>query len=286
MNQNSLYKNRAYLRFLLPSLLGMLAFYLIPYLASFYYATTDAQTKAFVGGANFREVLTSSAFLTAAGNTAVFMAVCVPLNIVLPFALAYILYRRRKSTGLFVTIFMLPLVIPTGATVFFWRVIFDEYGLVNSVLHHFGEAPVHWFQSGAALWVIIIAFLCKNIGFNMVLFLTGLGYIPGEYYEVAAVEGAGGWRTLRSVTLVYLAPTIFMVFLMSVINSFKIFREIFLLFGNYPYQSIYMLQHYMNNQFMAANLQKLSAASTVISLVIAAMVLALLAGQRRLLKNL
>ena len=276
-------KRYHYLLFFLPSLLGMLAFYLVPYLASFWYAVTDAQ-GTFVGMSNFEDVLTSSYFLTAVGNTARFMVVCVPLNIVVPFLLAYLLYRGGKQGSPLVTLFMLPLVIPTGATVFFWRVIFDEYGLVNNIITRLGGQSIHWFQSEAALWVIVLAFLCKNIGFNLVLFLTGLGYIPREYYEVAAVEGAGWWKTLRSITLVYLAPSFSMVFLMSIINSFKIFREIFLLFGNYPYQSIYMLQHYMNNQFAAANLQKLSAASTVVSLIIAVVVFLLLRGQKRLTK--
>ena len=276
-------KRYHYLLFFLPSLLGMLAFYLVPYLASFWYAVTDAQ-GTFVGMSNFEDVLTSSSFLTAVGNTARFMVVCVPLNIVVPFLLAYLLYRGGKQGSPLVTLFMLPLVIPTGATVFFWRVIFDEYGLVNNIITRLGGQSIHWFQSEAALWVIVLAFLCKNIGFNLVLFLTGLGYIPREYYEVAAVEGAGWWKTLRSITLVYLAPSFSMVFLMSIINSFKIFREIFLLFGNYPYQSIYMLQHYMNNQFAAANLQKLSAASTVVSLIIAVVAFLLLRGQKRLIK--
>ena len=278
MGLDKLRKNRPYLLFLLPSFLGMLAFYLLPYLASFWYAVTDARGN-FVGLANLREVLTSSAFLTAAANTARFMAVCVPLNIILPFLLAYTLYRQGRSGSPLVTLFMLPLVIPTGATVFFWRVIFDEYGFANALITRLGGENVHWFQSEAALWVVILAFLCKNIGFNMVLLLAGLNYIPREYYEAAAVEGAGWWKTLRSITLVYLASSLSMVFLMSIINSFKIFREIFLLFGNYPYQSIYMLQHYMNNQFAAANLQKLSAASTVVSLAIALVVLLLLRGQ-------
>lgn len=285
MKGRSIRSGRKYMWFLLPSLLGMLVFYFIPYLASFYYATTDG-AGTFVGLRVIGRTLTNEAFRIALGNTARFMAICVPLNILLPFLLACLIHRRRGNSSAFVTIFMLPLVIPTGATVYFWKVIFDDYGLVNQVIRHFGGQSVHWFQSSAVLWVVVIAFLCKNIGFNMVLFLTGLRYIPGEYYEVSAVEGAGWWATMRKVTFVYLAPSFSMVFLMAIINSFKAFREIFLLFGNYPHDSIYMLQHYMNNQFLAANLQKLSAASTVASLAIAVVVILLLKGQKRLLKNL
>ena len=285
MRGRSIWNGRKYLWFLLPSLLGMLAFYFVPYLASFYYATTDA-AGTFVGLRVIGRTLGNEAFRIALGNTMRFMAVCVPLNILLPFVLADLIHIRKGNSGAFVTIFMLPLVIPTGATVFFWKIVFDEYGLVNKIIHQFGGEPVHWFQTEAVLWVVVIAFLCKNVGFNMVLFLTGLRYIPREYYEVTAVEGGGPWTAMRKVTFVYLAPSFSMVFLMAVINSFKAFREIFLLFGNYPHDSIYMLQHYMNNQFLAVNLQKLSAASTIVSLVIAVVVLVILRGQKQMLKNL
>ena len=277
-------RRQFYVLFLMPSLVGMLLFFLLPYLASFHYAFSPPQ-GSFAGLSNFHDVLTSISFRTAIANTVRFMAICVPLNVAFPFILAWLIHHRKKNSSWLIILFMFPLVIPTGASVYFWKIVFGEYGVVNRVIFLLGGEGVHWFQSEAALWVVIIAFLCKNIGFNMVLLLTGLRYIPQEYYEVAFVEGAGQWKTMRKVTLVYLSPSLAMTFLMSIINSFKIFREIYLLFGNYPYKSIYMLQHYMNNQFFAANLQKLSVASTVISLVITVVVLVLIWGQKQLMKN-
>ena len=111
--------------------------------------------------------------------------------------------------------------------------------------------------------------------------MAGYQIIPREYYEVAKIEGASAGQTLRRVTLVYMLPTSFLVLMMSIINSFKIFREIYLLFGQYPYLSIYMLQHYMNNQFAAANMQRLSTAATILSVCIMAVVLAFFTIQRR-----
>lgn len=276
-----LFRGGVFWMFLLPSLLGMLAFYFIPFLASLYYAAQDAGTGGFAGLSNFIEVLGSQSFQTGLKNTGVFMLICVPLNMALPFMLAYILNKHKKKS-IFMLAFMLPLIIPSGVTVYFWRVIFDEYGLMNNILHNLGMNPVHFFQSGSALIVIIFAFMCKNLGFDMVLFIAGLNYIPKEYYELAAVEGCGRTATMRRVTLVYLMPTTFIVLLMSIINSFKIFREIYLLFGNYPSKSVYMLQHFMNNLFSAASLQKLSAASTVISAVIIVIVSGLFIAQKRL----
>lgn len=276
--------NKTFLLFLLPSLAGLLVFYIIPFFSSFYYAVTDT-VGGFTGLANFSSTLGSSSFLRAVGNTVFFMLICVPLNMIVPFLIASMLNKRPRHKNLFSLFFMLPLVIPSGATVYFWRVIFGENGVANSLLLNIGQAPLNWFQSPSAFAVIIVAFLFKNIGFNMVLFLAGLEYIPKDYYESASVEGAGRFTMLRKITLVYLMPTSFLVFLMSIINSFKIFREIFLLFGNYPNESIYMLQHYMNNQFFSASLQKLSSAATLISAAIAVVVLLLFRAQKKASDN-
>ncbi|MDO4754451.1 MAG: ABC transporter permease subunit, partial [Bacillota bacterium] len=110
--------------------------------------------------------------------------------------------------------------------------------------------------------------------------------IPEEYYETARVEGCSRWYTMRRITLTYIVPTAFMTLLMAIINSFKIFREIYLLFGEYPHASVYMIQHYMNNLFSGANLQKLSAASTIISIAVAVVVMSLYIGQRRIAQDL
>lgn len=267
--------------FLIPSLLGMLVFYLIPYLATYYYAFTDATTGTYVGINNYKEVMGSSSFRTAVSNTVVFMLICVPLNMLIPFFLAQLIYKSGKG-GLLILAFMIPLVIPSGATVYFWKVIFGEYGAVNRILTSWGFESVHFFQSNWTLALVTIVFLFKNMGFNMVLFLAGFGYIPNDYYETAMVEGCSKWYTMRRITLVYLIPTAFMTLMMSIINSFKIFRETYLLFGSYPHSRIFMLQHYMNNLFSQAALQKLSVTATLISITVAIIVSVLFVGQKKI----
>lgn len=276
-------RNRA-LFFLLPGLIGMIGLYLLPYLLTYYYAFTDSN-GGFVGFEHYQQVMGSSSFLTALGNTTVYMLICIPLNMIVPFLLAQVLHKRKRSK-LFSLAFMLPLVIPSGTTVYFWKVLFANHGLVNKLLAALGMETANFLQSESALFVVLLVFLFKNVGFNMVLFLAGLEYIPKEYYETAMLEGCSKWYTMRRITLVYLAPTTFIALLMSTINSFKAFREIYLLFGDYPHASIYMLQHYMNNLFSQAALQKLSAASTLLSLLIVIVVSILFTAQKRLSENL
>lgn len=271
--------------FVIPGLLGMLLFYIIPYFASFYYALTDVGTGKFIGFENYVSLFGNVSFQVAVRNTLLFTAICVPLNVVLPFVLAYF-YHTSGKRGIFVLALMLPLVMPSGATVYFWRILFGNYGLINKILVSLGMESIIFFQSDVALYVVILVFVIKNIGFNMVLFITGLSYIPSEYYELARIEGCSAWNQMRRITLVYIVPTAFMTVLMAIVNSFKIFREIYLLFGDYPHTSVYMVQHYINNLFSGAVLQRLSTASTIISLFVAVIVGGLYFGQRKLARDL
>ena len=264
----------------LPSLVGLLGFYVIPFVLSISLAVVDNSVLwNFVWMQNFKEVLSSGAFQTALKNTGIFMALCVPLNMVMPLFIALLLNSTKSLKTSFGVIALIPLVIPTGSTVHFWQSLFGLNGLINSLL--FPDNPVNWLNTNYARWIIVFIFIWKNAGYNMVLFLAGLTSIPKEYYECASLEGAGSMRRFFMITLVYLTPTAFLVLVMSIINSFKSFKEIYLLSGEYPHSSIYMLQHYMNNQFGASNYQKLASASYILSIFIIAMVLGLFLGQNK-----
>jgi len=264
----------------LPSLVGLLGFYVIPFVLSISLAVVDNSVLwNFVWMQNFKEVLSSGAFQTALKNTGIFMALCVPLNMVMPLFIALLLNSTKSLKTSFGVIALIPLVIPTGSTVHFWQSMFGLNGLINSLL--FPDNPVNWLNTDYARWIIVFIFIWKNAGYNMVLFLAGLTSIPKEYYECASLEGAGSMRRFFMITLVYLTPTAFLVLVMSIINSFKSFKEIYLLSGEYPHSSIYMLQHYMNNQFGASNYQKLASASYILSIFIIAMVLGLFLGQNK-----
>ena len=266
--------------FAIPSLFGMAIFYFIPAGASLLYAFTGAG-GGFVGFSNFRSVLTNTAFKLAATNSLKFIMFSVPLNMIIPFILASLLQKMRYKKILALA-FMLPMVIPSGAVVFFWNSLFADNGAINSILFRAGIDTVPWLMSNWSFRIVLLVFLFKNIGFNMVLFMAGYTTIPREYYEVARIEGAGTFATFRHVTFIYLIPSAFLTLMMSVINSFRIFREVYLLYGLYPQQSVYMLQHYMNNQFLNMNLQRLSVTSTVLSVAAMILVYGIFTGQKKI----
>lgn len=268
--------------FLAPSAIGFALFYLIPFAMGVFYSfmnnTVDSQ---FVGLDNYRELLASDSFRKAASNTFYFTAVSVPVMLVLSLGLAMLLNQNVYIRNWLRTAYVLPLVVPVASIIMIWQMLLDWNGSFNAWLNFFGFERVDWMKTDAARNVVIVVYLWKNIGYNMILFLAGLQQIPKDYYETAQIEGAGRFRQFGSITLVYLTSTMFFVIIMSIINSFKVFRETYLIAGDYPHDSIYMLQHYMNNMFMSLDIQKLTAAATMMVGCILLIVIVLFVLERR-----
>ena len=226
--------------FLAPSVLGVLLFFVLPFLVVIYFSfVNNPVAKKFVGLTNYINVIQNGAFRTAVGNTLFFSVVAVPLAVILGMALAFLLDAGIPLKSELRSCFLTPLMVPTASIVLIWQV----------------------------LLVIILLFLWKNLGYNMILFLSAMGNIPKDIIEVAELDGANRWQIFLHVKLRYLSPTIMFVTILSMINSFKVFREIYLLTGEYPYGALYMLQHYMNNTFASADYQKLSTAAIYMSFV-------------------
>jgi multiple sugar transport system permease protein len=235
----------------------------------------------FVGFANFFALFTGRAYMMGLINTLKFIAVSVPLNMGLALGVALLINRLARHKELFSLLFLIPLVIPSGSMAFFWKAVFAFDGALNGWLVGMGIARVNWLDSNMTFFIMVLIFVWKNMGYNMVLFLAGLGNIPGDFYEAAAVDGANPWQSFRHITLPNLIPTCILTLIMSIINSFKVFKEIFLITGNYPHDSIYTLQHFMNNMFSSLNYPRLTTATTILVALIALFTQTLLKLERR-----
>ena len=251
----------------MPSLIGVMIFFFIPFCIVIYYSLINNPVlKEFVGIENYTKLFHNTAFTKAAKNTAFFSLVSVPLSVVLALGLAMLLERKIPGKSIFRTFFLSPLMVPTASVVLVWQVLFHNHGTINQIIEHFGGHTVDWLKSPYGQVVIILMFLWKNLGYNMILFMSALCAIPRDIIEVADLEGASGWYKFVHIKLRYLSPTILFVLILSMINSFKIFREVYLLTGNYPQDKLYMLQHFMNNTFNSLDYQKLSAAAVLFAL--------------------
>ncbi|MBO5335968.1 MAG: sugar ABC transporter permease [Lachnospiraceae bacterium] len=254
--------------YIAPSFLGVLLFFLLPFLVIIYYSMVDNPISGnFVFLDNYKMVLRNAAFQTAVKNTAVFSALSVPLAVLLSLLLAIVLEAKLPFRSQFRTFFLSPMMVPVASIVLIWQVLFHYNGAVNEVLVALGGEKIDWMKSEYSIVVIVLLFLWKNLGYNMILFMAALASIPKDILEVARLESATPLQTFFYIKARYLSSTVMFVTIMSLISSFKIFREVYLLTTDYPYDSIYMLQHYMNNKFRNLDYQTLSAAAILMSLV-------------------
>ena len=254
--------------FLMPSLLGVLLFFILPFGVIIYYSLVDNPISAeFVGLENYQTVIQNLAFRTAVKNTAVFSAFSVPLAVILSLGLAIMLDAKLPFRSQFRTFFLSPMMVPVASIVLIWQVLFHYNGVVNEFLGRFGIDKIDFMKSEYSILVVVILFLWKNLGYNMILFMAALGSIPKDIIEVARLESANAFQIFFKIKVRYLSSSILFVTIMSLINSFKIFREVYLLTTDHPTDYVYMLQHYMNNKFKNLDYQMLSSAAILMSLV-------------------
>ena len=254
--------------FIAPSFLGVMAFFIVPFGVIIYYSVLDNPISAnYVGFENFKNVATNEAFMTAVKNTGMFSLIAVPLAVVLSLILAMVLDLNIPFRSQFRTFFLSPMMVPVASIVLIWQVLFHNNGAVNDLVMKFGMDRIDWMKSDYSIIVIVVLFLWKNLGYNMILFMAALASIPKDILEVARLENANPLQTFFYVKIRYLSSTILFVTIMSLISSFKIFREIYLLTTDYPYPTMYMLQHYMNNKFKKLDYQALSAGAIMMSVV-------------------
>ncbi|MCQ2532737.1 MAG: sugar ABC transporter permease [Saccharofermentans sp.] len=273
--------------YLTPSFVGVLIFFFLPLLmllkTSFQKSSTNTD---FVGFNNYVRTVSNQAFKSASINTLKFALWAVPLAVVLALLLALLLNSGLPGKSLFRSILLNPMMVPVASVVLIWQVFFSYNGVVNGwFFDWFGADKIDWLKSDKAQIVILIMFLWKNLGYNMVLFLAALNNIPTEILESASMDGANALKRFFSIKMYYLGSTVFFVAIMSLINSFKIFREVYLLTGDYPYDSLYMLQHFMNNAFNHLDYSKLSAGAIVMCIVMIIIVGGLFFAESKLDKD-
>lgn len=284
--------------FLLPGLCGVAVFYLIPFLDVIRRSFVQMASGSFCGLQNYKMVVQNDAFRLAAKNTLRFVLVCLPLLLILSLVLAFLvnelwtyLTKRNRSglrlnqkqgeesvnalIGAIKAAYLLPLAIPAASVVLLWKLMFDRSGFVNGMLHLCGLSAVDWMNTGASFVVLVFSYIWKNLGYTMILWLAGLASVPQSVYEAAEMDGAKKRVQFFKITLPLIRPMIFTIVVLSFLNSFKVFREAYLVAGNYPQEDIYLLQHLFNNWFLSLSVDKMAAASVLLAGVIGGFVLIL-----------
>ncbi len=251
----------------LPLTLGCLLFYGIPFVMVGWFSVvkgTGASAK-FAGLDHFADLLQNPIFKLAAKNTLAFLALGLTLLLVIAYAIALLLQNPVRRSKLLQSVVILPYVMPVVGTVVLVDVLFAETGLWSQVYSALGLPVRDWLGSDSAFWIILGLYLWKNTGYAVVLLLSGLVTIPKEHYDAAEVDGASPWQKLWRITVPQMWYSVFFAGVFSLINAFKCFREIFLIGGDKPVESIYMLQHFINNCFQKLSYGKMAAASVLLT---------------------
>jgi multiple sugar transport system permease protein len=265
--------------FILPSFAGIVVFYIVPYIICFVKSLYIGNT--FVGIENYIQLFKNNTYLLALKNTAIFTVVAIPLLMVISFLIALFLNSFKKISSFFRSALLIPVVVPIASLICVWQVIFDDYGAINGLLSSLGLNTVEFFNSGFSMVMIIFIYVWKYCGFCVILFTAGLANVPQSLYESARLDGANSFQIVKKITIPMITPTTFFVFLMELIYSFKIFREVFALFGDYPNTNVYFLQNFINNNYYNLNYPRLSSASIILSVFMIAVLLVFFIFERK-----
>ena len=229
-NRKRIWKHRVKIgSFLAPSFLGVSVFYLVPFLVVVFYSMVDNPVSAnFVFLKNFIDIIGNKAFQLAAWNTFKFSFVAVPLAVVISLLMALLLDKKIPFADKFRTAYLSPMMVPIASVILIWQVLFHYNGLVNEWLIKLGGSRIDWLKSEYAPVVVVVLFIWKNLGYNMILFMAALANIPREVTEVAELESATKWQIFWHLKLRYLSSSILFVTILSLINSLIILFFAFL----------------------------------------------------------
>jgi multiple sugar transport system permease protein len=209
------------------------AFYL-----SFHQWNILEPAKPYVGLDNYARLFDDARFGQSIVNTAYYTAASVPLTMGIGLAIALLLNNQIRARGLFRTLFYLPVITPLVIAAIIWKWVYNgEYGLLNYYLLQIGliDEPLLWLSDkNLAMPAVILTSVWKGVGFAMVVYLAGLQAIPEEYYDAAKIDGAGGWRRLKDITVPLLSTTTLFLGVISVLGSFQVFTQIFVMTNGGP----------------------------------------------------
>ncbi len=279
---------RVALPFVLPTIIGLLVFNVIPLLAAFALGFTNfsfTKETTWVGLTNYRLYLFQDPlFWKAMRNTLYYTVASVGLSVVIGLLLALALYQAIKGTRFFRSVYFLPVIASTAAVSLVWGLLLEpNFGLMNYLLGLVGIQGPGWTQSLQwAMPALILVTVWKTVGYNMVIFLAGLQDIPQEVREAARIDGANGWRETINIVLPLLSPTTFFVVVISLITSFQVFDYIYVMTqGNPAYETLTLSYYIYQVGFQYFRMGEASALSYILFAVVFLLTLVQFGLQRR-----
>lgn len=263
------YSKATVLLFVLPCFLGLLAFYIVPFIWGFGLSLmSDSAKSVFVGFANYKNIIQNSIFRLGVSNSLLITAIAAPLCWFFAYLIAVVLQRSSFKSNFVRSCLIVPYIMPSSAILLYFLLLFDWSGLLNRILMAFGIQRIMWLNASLLRVPVLLLYFWKNIGFCAIIFSAAMQSIPKPLYEYADLEGINPIQRELKITLPLIGPSSFLVIVFACINSFKIFREAYFIGGAYPDPSIYTFQNYMNNMFEKLNYSNVTAGAYLFALIV------------------
>lgn len=261
-----------------PSLAGVMIFAGIPFIEICRRSFFDARGVHFQGFTNYSSVIHNTAFQRACLNTLCFMGVCIPVILLLSFALAFFIFTgvSREKQGFIKMGYLLPYGLPVASFVIVWQLLFEKNGLVNTAIITLANIGginyegLDWMRTHYAFHILCISYIWRQVGFYMVLWIAGMENIETSVFEAARLEGVTRLQLAKDIIFPNVKSALHMIFILALTGCFKCYREAYLVAGDYPDESMYMLQHVFNNWFASLDTQKMSAGAVMLVTLLAA----------------
>ena len=220
--------------FIAPVTLGLLVFYVWPFIQNFWFSFNDVNkfnVTHFVGLDNYKQLIGDAEVWTTFGNTLKYVVFTVPIGLFLSICIAALLNAKIRGTSIYRTLYFLPSVTMAAAVAMVWKWVFNEkMGILNSVIAGLGGERVGWLTNPkTALFIVMLVGLWMSVGYNMIILLAGMQGIPKTYYEAASIDGAGGLAQFFKITIPLLTPSIFFVMITSIISGFQVFDVVYMM---------------------------------------------------------
>lgn len=275
--------------FILPLTLGILIFYIFPFIQNIWFSFNDVNKfniATFCGIDNYVEMFKSKELWQTFGNTLRYVVITVPVGLFLSLLTAALLNSSIKGKSIYRTIYFLPSVTMAAAVAMVWKWIFNEkVGILNGLMNFLGLPSQQWLTSkGVAPYAVMVVGIWMTVGYNMIILLAGIQGIPKTYYEAAEIDGAGAVAKFFHITIPQLSPTIFFVLITSVISGFQVFDTIYMMIGktSMAYESTQsMVMLFYRNAFDYGHKGYAAAISIFIFAVIMVVTVIQMIGQKK-----
>lgn len=260
--------------FLAPYVIGLLVFWIGPVIASIFISFTKWElvgSPVWVGFNNYKQLFSDEIFIKSLINTAYYSILSVPLSMICSLLLAVAMNQKLKGIVVFRTAFFMPYISSMVAVALLWSWIYNpQYGILNYFLELIGIPGQNWLGDPKwAMPALVFMSVWKGLGYNMMIWLAALQGIPEDLYEAARIDGANKWQQFKNITVPLLSPTTFMLLILSIINSFKVFEQSYIMTKGGPaHATMTMVLYIYSNAFEWLKMGYASAMAYILAIII------------------